>query len=851
VGQIFAITKQSPILNTYNSEKCTIEYSVVIQAETLELLEWSRLCQQVATFAATKLGTIAARNLVIPTQPSVSLNLLAQTKEVYELETRLTGGLSLDGIEDFGDALERAAVQGMLSGKELHEIATTLAGMRKLRRTLDSEENIPVLQGLIADVRTYPEIEQDIYHCIDDRGDVTDRSSEKLAQVRVQLKGFREKIYKLLNSLMQRQSNAIQQPLITQRSDRFVIPVKASHKDAIPGVVHDSSGSGSTLYVEPHQIVNLGNQLRQLQRQELREIELVLTALTAKITEVVEDLEHLLVVATTIDLATARARYSLWLEANPPRLIDRTQNEYITLRQLRHPLLIWQHRHEEGPEVVPIDLSIRPDIRVVTITGPNTGGKTVTLKTLAIVALMAKVGLFIPAREPVEIPWFDLILADIGDEQSLQQSLSTFSGHIRRIGRILDAIGDEGTEGRRDEENIMLPVSQSPSLPVSQSPSSLILLDEVGAGTDPAEGSALAIALLQHLADRAMLTIASTHYGELKALKYQDSRFENASVEFDDVKLAPTYRLLWGIPGRSNALSIAQRLGLNQQVIDNAKSQVVLGATQEVNEVIAGLEAQRRTQEAKANEAAQILKQAEAFYLEVSQKAAQLQAREQELKLNQERAIQAAIAEAKGEIAQVIRQLQQGPQTAQAAQQATAGLDGLTGRHLQAKSIPKPPPGFNPQIGDRIRIPKIGQKAEVISKVDENGNLNVKFGMMKMNVALADIESLTGEKAAPAEKKSGAKVAGKVITKSSVVAIRTSANTVDIRGQRVENADPELEKGIGRAYQSGIMWVIHGKGTGKLREGVHEFLSYHPQVDRFELAGEKDGGGGVTIAYLK
>ena len=824
----------------------------MIQAETLELLEWSRLCQQVATFAATKLGTIAARNLVIPQQPSVSLNLLAQTKEVYELETRLTGGLSLDGIEDFGDALERAAVQGMLSGKELHEIATTLAGMRKLRRTLDGAENIPVLQGLIADVRTYPEIEQDIYHCIDDRGDVTDRSSAKLAQVRIQLKGFREKIYKLLNSLIQRQSNAIQQPLITQRSDRFVIPVKASHKDTIPGVVHDSSGSGSTLYIEPHQIVNLGNQMRQLQRQEQREIELVLTALTAKVTEVVEDLEHLLVVATTIDLATARARYSLWLEANPPRLIDRNDNEYITLRQLRHPLLIWQHRHEEGPEVVPIDLSIRPDIRVVTITGPNTGGKTVTLKTLAIVALMAKVGLFIPAREPVEIPWFDLILADIGDEQSLQQSLSTFSGHIRRIGRVLDAIEPANpiTIAALEEQDLssfLIP----PHSPLPTHPSALILLDEVGAGTDPAEGSALAIALLQYLADRAMLTIASTHYGELKALKYQDSRFENASVEFDDVKLAPTYRLLWGIPGRSNALSIAQRLGLNQQVIDNAKSQVVLGATQEVNEVIAGLEAQRRTQEAKANEAAQILKQAEAFYLEVSQKAAQLQAREQELKLDQERAIQAAIAEAKGEIAQVIRQLQQGPQTAQAAQQATAGLDGLTNRHLQAKSNPKPPPGFNPQIGDRIRIPKIGQKAEVISKVDENGNLNVKFGMMKMNVALADIESLTGEKAAPAEKKSGAKVAGKVITRSSVVAIRTSTNTVDIRGQRVENAEPELEKGIGRAYESGIMWVIHGKGTGKLREGVHTFLGYHPQVARFELAGEKDGGGGVTIAYLK
>ena len=856
---------KSPISTIYNGWECNIKCRLVIQAETLELLEWSRLCQQVATFAATKLGTIAARNLVIPKQLSVSLNLLAQTKEVYDLETRLTGGLSLDGIEDFGDALERAAVQGMLSGKELHEIATTLAGMRKLRRTIESEEHIPVLQGLVADVRTYPELEQDIYRCIDDRGDVTDRSSEKLADVRVKLKGLRDRIYKLLNSLIQRQANAIQQPLITQRSDRFVIPVKASHKDAVPGVVHDTSASGSTLYIEPHQIINLGNQLRQLQRQEQREIEIVLMALTAKVTEVVEDLEHLLVVATTIDLATARARYSLWLEANPPRFID-PASEYITLRQLRHPLLLWKHRHEEGAEVVPIDLSIRPDLRVVTITGPNTGGKTVTLKTLAIVALMAKVGLFIPAREPVEIPWFDLILADIGDEQSLQQSLSTFSGHIRRIGRILDAIGEEETgseeRGEGDED---IPIHTSAPLSASNphfgsaqckqskiQNSSLILLDEVGAGTDPAEGSALAIALLQYLADRAMLTIASTHYGELKALKYQDSRFENASVEFDDVKLAPTYRLLWGIPGRSNALSIAQRLGLNPAVIENAKSQVVLGATQEVNEVIAGLEAQRRSQETKANQAAALLRQAEAFYLEVSQAATQLQAREQELKLNQERAIQAAITGAKGEIAQVIRQLQQGPQTAQAAQQATSALDGLNNRHLPAKSTPKPPPGFNPQVGDRIRIPKLGQTAEVLTKVDDSGNLSVKFGIMKMNVALVDIESLTGEKAAPPPKKSAAaKVPGKATPAAAVIAIRTSKNTVDVRGQRVMNAETEIERAIGQAYQSGIMWVIHGKGTGKLREGVQEFLSHHPQVDRFELAGEKDGGGGVTIAYLK
>jgi DNA mismatch repair protein MutS2 len=821
---------------------------VVIQAETLELLEWSRLCQQVATFAATKLGAIAAQHLAIPTNPAKSLELLAQTQEVYNLENRLTSGLSFEGIEDIGDALERASLQGILSGRELYDLATTLAGMRRLRRTIEGEENIPVLQALVETVRTYPELEQEIYHCIDDRGDVTDRASDKLRGIREQLKSLRDRIYQVLNRLLNSQSNAVQQPLITQRGDRFVIPVKATHKDAIPGVVHDTSGSGSTLYIEPQSIINLGNQLRQLQRQEQRECEIICQTLTAKVTEVQADLEHLLAIATTLDLATARARYSLWLEANPPRLIDRDRDEKIILRHLRHPLLIWQQKHEQGKEVVPIDLLIDPQIKVVTITGPNTGGKTVTLKTLAIAALMAKVGLFIPAREPVEIPWFDLILADIGDEQSLQQSLSTFSGHIRRISRIIDELGESTKVANNQPSPELIPQPIDP-------PTSLILLDEVGAGTDPAEGSALAIALLQYLADNTTLTIATTHYGELKALKYQDERFENASVEFDDVSLSPTYRLLWGIPGRSNALTIARRLGLNPAIIDNAQTHVAEGASQEINDVIAGLEAQRRSQETKAAKAAQVLKQAEAFYLEVSHKAAQLQAREQEIKANQERAIQEAITAAKGEIAQVIRKLQQGPQTAQAAQTATAEIEGISDRRLPTATIPKPKPGFNPQIGERIRIPKLGQTAEVVTPADENGNLNVKFGIMKMNVSLAEIESLTGEKGVLPQKKpatSGAKVkSDSPPSTPAPVAIRTSKNTVDIRGQRVANAEGEIERAIGTAYESGILWIIHGKGTGKLREGVHEFLKHHPQVSRFEVATDKDGGAGVTIVYLK
>lgn len=813
----------------------------MIQAETLELLEWSRLCQHLATFAATKLGTAAARHLRIPDTIAASQDLLAQTQEVYSLETTLPTGLSFEGIQDIGESLERAERRGVLSGDELLNIATTLSGARQLRRVIDNQPDLLVLTALVSELRTYPELEQDIHHCIDDRGRVTDRANPKLGGIREQIRQVRDRIYDTLHRQLQRHANAIQESVITQRGDRFVIPVKSSHKDVIPGIVHDTSTSGATLYVEPQAIVNLGNQFRQLIRQEQREEEEVRRKLTEQVAAVQADLERLLIIVTTLDLASARARYSLWLEANPPRFIDwavPSQSESIVLRQLRHPLLVWQQQHEQGVPVVPIDLVIQPHIRVVAITGPNTGGKTVTLKTLGLAILMAKVGLFVPAKEPVELPWFDQVLADIGDEQSLQQSLSTFSGHIRRISRILEAIDPQPQPDSSQDET-----QSAPSL------RSLVLLDEVGAGTDPSEGSALAIALLHYLADHAALTIATTHFGELKALKYQDERFENASVEFDDVTLSPTYRLLWGIPGRSNALAIAQRLGLNPELIQIAQSYVGSGASTDVNQVIAGLEAQRRQQEERAKAANQLVQQAERLHQEVSRKAAKLKAREQELQQQQELAVQEAIRDAKAEIAQVIRRLQQGSPTAQAAQQATEALNQIAASRLPSQQPAKPKPGFRPQVGDRVRIPRLGQTAEVITNPDETGDLTVRFGLMKMTISLADVESLQGEKAdLPA--KPDPTPAPAPVAAPAAPQIRTSRNTLDLRGSRVNDAEITLEQEIAKA-EPGPLWIIHGHGTGKLKHGVQDFLRRHPQVSHFEFAEQADGGTGVTVAYIR
>ncbi|MGC1309993.1 MAG: endonuclease MutS2 [Phormidesmis sp.] len=807
-----------------------------IQAETLDLLEWPRLCRHLATFTATNIGTTAAQRLPIPKTQSESEALLAQTVEATQLESTV-GGLQFGGIRDIGVALERAQVQGILSGDELLDIATTLAGTRRLRRQIDAQDDLPVLQALVADVRTFPELEQEIHRCIDDQGKVADRASDKLGGVRQQLKVVRDRIYSKLQRILQRQSNAVQESLITQRGDRFVIPVKADRKDAIPGIVHDVSTSGATLYVEPHSVVDNGNKRRALRKEEEVEEEAIRQQLTYQIAEVLPELEHLVITVVRLDLAAARARYGLWMDGNAPRFVNKEQ---ITLRQLKHPLLLWQQKKEQNSTVVPTDLVIRPDLRVVAITGPNTGGKTVTLKTLGLSALMAKVGMFIPAREPVELPWFDSVLADIGDEQSIEQSLSTFSGHVKRIGRILDALEEErsqkGGDGSQKAED--------------GSANSLVLLDEVGAGTDPSEGSALAIALLKHLADNTRLTVATTHYGELKALKYEDDRFENASVEFDDVKLAPTYRLLWGIPGRSNALSIARRLGLRESVLAQAKKQMG-GANEEVNQVIEGLEKQRQRQEKRAEEAEKLVAKAERFYKEVEARAQSLRDREQKMKRQQEKEVETALLHARAEVAKVIRDLQQGGKTGKDAQKATEALNAIeekrlpTGKHpAKVKSTGQ---GYRPKEGERVRLSSLGgQLADVLEEADEDGKVTVRFGIMKMTVDLSDIESLKGEKAEPIEKPPKALPVAKVVPEAPMV--KTQSNTVDLRGMRVAEAESVIEDAIARA--NGPVWFIHGHGTGKLRHGVQEYLKRHPQVQSFEAADQADGGTGVTVAKI-
>ncbi len=736
---------------------------------------------------------------------------LERTGEALYLSEVIPGGLGFDGVQDIEMAVARAGRGGVLEPEALLAIASTLAAARRLRRTIDErEERVPQLALLVVDVRTFPEVEQAVYHAIDDTGEVADRASEKLSSLRSSHKRLRAEIQRTLLQLLQRRPNCFQESLITQRGDRFVVPVKVTHRDQVPGIVHDASASGQTLYVEPMTVVDAGNRLREGLRAELVEIERILTELSARVQEHAFELAHLHAVLVALDLASARARYAVWLTAVRPTFTVRG----CRLSRVRHPLLIWQERHEQGQPVVPTDLPIDPEIRAVVITGPNTGGKTVTLKTLGLIVLMAQSGLYVPARDPASLPWFDQVLADIGDEQSIEQNLSTFSGHIRRIVRILATL----TAG------------------------SLVLLDEVGAGTDPQEGAALARALLVSLAERASLTLATTHYGELKALKYTQSHFENASVEFDLATLSPTFRLLWGVPGRSNALSVAERLGIEPEIVAQAQAGLSEADVQ-LDRVIGALQTEVQAQEAQVRRTGALQAEVERLQSELLRQQAALDQRETQLRVRQDQQVREVVAQARAEVASVIRTLQRGDATAQQAQAASEALRQIAEDYVSEDE----PAEYRPQPGEKVEIISLGQLGEVLSAPDSGGQVRVQVGILKLTVPVTQLRA-----PGSAQKKKPLRPVEPFrppVPAKPEPLVRTESQTVDLRGKRVSEAEVLLEPQLNR--ERGPLWVIHGHGTGKLRDGVHEILQRHPRVARFEFAERQDGGNGVTVVFLK
>jgi DNA mismatch repair protein MutS2 len=797
-----------------------------IAAEALELLEWQRLGQHLASFASTTAGTAHCRALPLAADRAESLRLLAETSELLGLDGLIEGGLSFQGAADLTGTLLHCAKGGTAGGEDLLAVASTQAVARRLRRQIEAPELRPVCSQLMAELRTLPELDQRLRFCLEEGGRVADRASPELAGVRQQLAGVRQQRRDRLQELMRRQGGLLQDSVVAERNGRPVLAVKVTAASQLPGLVHDSSASGSTVFIEPKAVIGLGNQICELEGRERQEEWKVLAGLSALVAEEAPALEELHRVLVALDGALARARYGQWLGAVRPELSADPQAPLL-LRDLRHPLLLWQERRGGEAPVVPVTVSVGAELRVVAITGPNTGGKTVTLKSVGLAALMARAGLFLPCSGTPRLPWCSLVLADIGDEQSLQQNLSTFSGHVRRIARILEALEAPPAAG-----------------------ATLVLLDEVGAGTDPTEGTALAIALLRHLAERARLTIATTHFGELKALKYADSRFENASVAFDSDSLSPTYHLQWGIPGRSNALAIASRLGLDPGVIAEANGLLAPRGEGELNQVIRGLEDQRRRQQEAAEEAAALLARTELLHEELLQRWQQQQDQSVELQEQRRQALEHSIRDGQQEVRRIIRRLRQGGGDGERARQA-----GVRLKQLQVEHSPQPqrrtPSGWRPVVGERIRLLSLGKAAQVLEISADGRELSVRCGVLRLQVELSGIESLQGEKPVPPEaaqpvvevRASGRHLGG------SGPQVRSERNTVDVRGMRVHEAEAAVEEQLRNA--NGPLWVIHGIGTGKLKRGLRQWLASVPWVERVSDAERGDGGQGCSVIWPK
>ncbi|MFO7628736.1 MAG: endonuclease MutS2, partial [Prochlorococcaceae cyanobacterium] len=666
--------------------------------------------------------------------------------------------------------------------------------------------------------------------------------SAPLAALRRQLLAARGQRRERLQDLLRRSAALLQDNVITERNGRPVLAVKAGAAAQVKGLVHDSSASGQTVYIEPQAVISLGNRLRELQGQE-RELERqVLLLLSGLVGEEADSLDQLQRILVRLDAALARARYGAWLGAVRPQLAGEPDAPFA-LCDLRHPLLLWQQKREGGQPVVPVTIQVAPELRVVAITGPNTGGKTVTLKSVGLAALMARAGLFLPCSGTPRLPWCAQVLADIGDEQSLQQNLSTFSGHIRRIARILAALPEAG-------------LPEAGGAAGAGAGAALVLLDEVGAGTDPLEGSALATALLKHLADRARLTIATTHFGELKALKYNDPRFENASVAFDVETLSPTYRLQWGIPGRSNALAIARRLGLGEPVLELAAAQLEPLGEGEVNQVIAGLEDQRQRQQEAAEEAAALLARTELLHEELLLRWQQQNQQSAELQEQRRQQLERSIRQGQNEVKRIIRRLRQGAgsgsgSASSASLGETARQAGQRLKSLEQQHRPTPERrehrGWMPAVGDRVRVLSLGKAAEVLALSDDGRELSVRCGLMRLTLELAGIEGLHGEKPTPPQVQ--VQVKGKRGLGGRGPDVRSERNTVDVRGLRVHEAEAQVEERLRQA--NGPVWVIHGIGTGKLKRGLRAWLETVPYVERVSDAEQGDGGQGCSVVWVK
>ncbi|AIQ22817.1 endonuclease MutS2 [Paenibacillus sp. FSL H7-0737] len=783
----------------------------------LHTLEYRKILNKLMQYTQTSMGRMTAEQL----RPSGDFEgvkkLLQATDEAANVD-RLKGIPSFGGISDIRAALKRASIGGMLGTTELLAVGTTIGGARRVKRFLAAmheEEKIEFLFSLSDVLSEQKHVEDAIRLCIDENADVLDTASSELATIRRELRGGETRIREKLDSMIRSSSVAkmLQDQLVTIRGDRFVIPVKAEYRAHFGGIVHDQSGSGATLFIEPESIVAMNNKLRETRLREEREIEIILHRLTALVADIAEEMTYDIDILGELDFIFSKARLARDMKATQPRMNDRG---YLKLRKGRHPLIPAEH-------VVPLDVELGNQYSSIIVTGPNTGGKTVTLKTIGLLSLMSMSGLFIPAEEGSQMCVFDAIYADIGDEQSIEQSLSTFSSHMTNIISIL----------RR------------------MTPKSLILLDEVGAGTDPAEGSALAIAILEHIHRTECRMVATTHYSELKAYAYERKGVINASMEFDVQSLSPTYRLLIGVPGRSNAFAIAERLGLPGAILEHARGEVKEEDLR-VEHMIASLEENRLGAEQEHERAESIRREVEELRGRQQQELEKLESQRDKRLEKAEKDASAILEKARKEAEEIISDLRRLAMEEGASVkehkliEARRRLDEAEPSPRKKAATRKPaktPRTIGP--GDEVKVDSLNQKGFVV-ELSGSKEAIVQFGIMKMKVSLDDLELLSSKAASvPTPLRQAT-----TVKRSRDENIRRE---LDLRGTNLEEAIMETDRFIDEAFLGnlGQISIIHGKGTGVLRTGIQEYLRKHRHVKSYRLGNYNEGGAGVTVAELQ
>ena len=799
-----------------NHYKNSFEHRSILE-ESISLLEWDNLKTQLSSFASTKLGKNAILEFDIPTEYEISRRLLQETIEINELEKNLDKSISFSGVFDISKNIEICSKGGVINSSDLLEIAETIATSKELKKILLDFEQRPYISSFINRLIDHNQIEKILKTGIESNGRISDRASQRLAKLRQELLSKKSERRLLVDKFIQKNMNYIQDNIIGDRYGRPVLAIKVQYAEKFKGIIHDSSASGNTVYLEPESVVSKGNKIASMEASVAGEEFKLLKEWSQIIRDNDKSLLDMSDILLRAEHSLTRSRYSNWIGGKSP-IID--NNPVVSLMGFSHPLLIWEHKKKEAPKPVSIDFHITRNTKVVAITGPNTGGKTVALKGLGIALLMARSGLFIPSIKNPIIPFCPNIFVDIGDDQSLEGNLSTFSGHILRIKNILESL----------ENKIGL---------------SVVLLDEIGSGTDPSEGTALAISLLKEFATLSDITLATTHYGDIKALKYTDDRFENVSVAFDEESFRPKYTLNWGIPGRSNALTISKRIGIDEKILNEASNYLKPKEVENINNIIKGLEEERVKQQKSAEEAAELIARTEILHDEIKKNYEFQKINAEKIQESERQKLSKYIKAAKKEVINLIKKLKSQSATGEDSRCIGIRLKEIETEHLIQTKIKKTI-SWSPKIGDLIKIKSLNSKGQIIALDEKTRSFEVKCGSFRSTLSINDFEGLNGEK--PNFKNSQIQI-NSVREDFSFSKIRTSKNTIDVRGMRVHEAEIIIEEKIRKFH--GPLWIIHGIGTGKLKKGLRSWLSSLNYVDKVEDAVSNEGGAGCSIAWIK